>query len=284
MSSGSAQVAKRTDADGPSKLALLVTPDITGPRIRLGVLWFLLALAAITSGRLWTSVLCAVVAALSASQMVRVWGRPRRKGQRRRRAPGDRRDPGEARVSDRLIAVVGAGLLPLLAGYGTGALGAALIVVPIVVIVLYGFRGGTFVTALPGLMAVLAPGIAAAFIVMVVRVDLWAGLFLVMTVSMYDAGSFLHGAESPSRWEGPVAGVIGVFAVTFTMAVFHPTPFTPFSVAASGVVIAVACPAGQVLASKMLPTPDAHARGLRRLDAYLLAAPLFYVCSLLIVG
>lgn len=284
MSSGSAQVVRRTGGDGPSKPALLVAPDITGPRIRLGVLWFLLALAAITSGRLWTSILCAVIAALSASQMVRIWGRPRRRGQRRRPRRGTRRDPGEARRSDRLIAAVGAGLLPLLAGYGTGTFGAALIVVPIVVVMSYAFRGGTFVTALPGLMAVLVPGTAAAFIVLVVRLDLWAGLFLVMTVSMYDAGSFLHGAESPSRWEGPVAGMIGVFAVTFTMAVFHPTPFTPVSVVVSGAVIAVACPLGQMLASKVLPTPDALARGLRRLDAYLLAAPLFYVCSLLIVG
>lgn len=263
---------------------MLVTPDITGPRVRLGVLWFLLALAAITSGRLWTSVLCAFVAALSGSQIVGVWGRPRRRGERTRRDPRSRRAPGDARPSDRLIAAVGAGALPLLAGYGTGALGAGLVLAPVVVIVVYAIRGGTFVTALPALMGVLAPGIAAASIVLVVRVNLWAGLFLVMTVSMYDAGSFLHGAESPSRWEGPVAGMIGVFAVTFTMSVFHPTPFTAVSVALSGAVIAVACPLGQMAASKILPTPDARVRGLRRLDAYLVAGPLFYVCSLLITG
>lgn len=275
---------RRTGRDGPRRPALLVSPDITGPRIRMGVLWFLLALAAITAGRLWTSVLCAVVAAISGSQIVRMWGRPRERGQRRRPDPGSRRAPGEAHPSDRLIAAVGAGLLPLLAGYGTGALGAGLILAPVLVVGLHAIRGSTFVTALPGLMGVLAPGIAAAFIVLVVRLDLWAGLFLVMTVSMYDAGSFLHGAESPSRWEGPTAGIIGVFAVTFTMAVFHPTPFTPASVVVSGVLIAIACPFGQIVASRMLPSADAPARGLRRLDAYLIAAPLFYVCSLLIIG
>lgn len=283
MSSGSAQVVGESGRVRP-KQALLVSPDITGPRVRLGVLWFLLALAAITSGRLWTSVLCASVAALSGSQMVAVWGRPRRRGERRRRDPGSRRAPGEALPVDRLIAAVGAGALPLLAGYGTGSLGAGLVAIPLVVVIIHALRGGTFVTALPTLMGVIVPGIAAASIVLVVRVDLWAGLFLVMTVSMYDAGSFLHGAESPSRWEGPVAGIIGVFAVTFTMSVFHPTPFTAVTVALSGAVIAVSCPLGQMLASKMLPTPEARARGLRRLDAYLVAGPAFYVCSLLVAG
>lgn len=264
---------------------MLVAPDITGPRVRLGVLWFLLALAAITSGRVWTSILCAFVAGLAGSQMVRAWGRPRRRGEKRRRPkPGSKHAPGEAPAADRLIAACGAASLPLAAGYSTGALGALLIVLPLVIVATFALRGGTFVTALPGLMGVLAPGIAAASIVLVVRLNLWAGIFLIMTVSMYDAGSFLHGAESSSRWEGPVAGMIGVFAVTFTMGVFHPTPFTPAWVAISGTLIAVACPLGQMVASKLLPSPDTPVRGLRRLDAYMLAAPSFYACSLLITG
>ena len=117
---------------------------------------------------------------------------------------------------------------------------------------------------------------AAASVVLTVRSGLWAGIFLIGAVSMYDAGSFLAGAESSSRLEGPVVGGVGALAVTFTLAVFQAPPFDTLSAAVTGFMVAVSCPIGQFVASAFLPEPDARrARSLRRIDAYLLAAPLF---------
>jgi hypothetical protein len=103
-------------------------------------------------------------------------------------------------------------------------------------------------------------------------------LFLVLAVSLYDAGCYIGGAESSSLLEGPVTGVVGVLAVTFTMAMFQAPPFDALSAAIVGMACAVACPVGQWVASAFLPSVDAPARALRRLDAYIVAAPVF-VCA-----
>ena len=52
-------------------------------------------------------------------------------------------------------------------------------------------------------LATIPAAIAAASIVLAVRLDLWAGVFLIVAVSLYDAGSFLLGADAAGRWEGP---------------------------------------------------------------------------------
>ena len=178
-----------------------------------------------------------------------------------------------------MIAAACAGSIPLLAAYSTGSAGLGLIVVPVIVIFTHVLSGQRLRDATPTLIGAVVPAIAAASVVFAVRIDLWAGLFLVAAVSVYDAGSFLLGAEAGSRWEGPVAGIIGALAVTFTMAAFHPSPFDGASAWIAGVVVALTCPLGQMLAGAFLPTPTARARGLRRLDAYLVAGPAFLVCA-----
>lgn len=270
--------SKSSAAD--SKRRLLVEPDINGPRVRLGVLWFLLAMAAVTSGRVWIALLCSGVSAVAGYQLTRLWNSQRKAPKRSKGSAKNAPDPGNGLVLDTVIS----GTLPLLAGYSTGATGLGFIVAPFLVIAMHTVRGGNFSAAVPTLIGSLLPPIGAVSIVLAVRFNLWAGLFLVVAVSLYDAGSFLHGAESSSRWEGPAAGIIGVMAATFTMAVFHPNPLTPVSAAISGVIIAITCPLGQMLASRFLPRPDAKARGLRRLDAYLVAGPLFYVAVVIMMG
>ncbi len=280
MATASAKAASTKAATTDTRRRLLVEPDITGPRVRMGVLWFLLAMAAVTSGRMWISLLLGAVSALAGYQITKAWGPPRRK-----RKKGTKRSRGEDAIKvDARVAAGVAGVVPLLAGYSTGAAGAGLILAPILVIGYHATKGGTFPSAVPTLFGAIAPALAAVPIVLTVRLNLWAGLFLIMAVSLYDAGSFLYGSGAGARWEGPVAGVIGILAVTFTMAVFHPNPFTPVSVALSGAILAVACPLGQIMASKFLPVPDAKARGLRRLDAYLVAAPVFYICATIITS
>lgn len=273
--------ARTSTAAAQQRRRLLVEPNINGPRVRLGVLWFLLAMAAITSGRTWTALLCSAVSAVAGYQLARLWGVHLEQVKRSKSAG---RKPPAGAGPGVVLATVVAGCLPLLAGYGTSLTGAGFIVAPLVVIGFHTLRGGNFSAAVPTLIGSLLPPIAAVAIVLAVRFDLWAGLFLVVAVSLYDAGSFLHGAGASSRWEGPVAGAIGVLAVTFTMASFHPSPWTPTSVAIAGVLLALTCPLGQMVASRFLPQPENVARGLRRLDAYLVAGPVFYACITILMG
>jgi len=173
------------------------------------------------------------------------------------------------------------------AAFGTGIAGAALVVVSAsagVAVLLAGrsrqsSTGSSIaldraeVSALA--VAILLPSITVAAVVLVVGSHLWMGLFLVTAVSLYDAGFFVGGAESVSSIEGPVTGAVGVLAVTFTMAMFQAPPFDAASAAIVGVACAVACPAGQWVTTRCLPSPDTPARAVRRLDAYVLSAPVF---------
>jgi hypothetical protein len=116
-------------------------------------------------------------------------------------------------------------------------------------------------------------------VVLTIRAELWSGLFLLLAVSLYDAGNYLMGAESRSRFEGPVLGIVGVVAVTFTMAAFQPPPFETTSAWIVGGLVAVACPLGQALMNALLPTGAESVPALRRLDAYALAAPVMLAAT-----
>ena len=245
---------------------LFVPPDIGGPRVRLGVLWFLLALAAVTSGRWWTAIIAAVVAALAGYQSMRCWI-----------VAAVREDDGDAVPPDAqrrcLLAAAGCAAAPLAAGWGTGLAG-------VVLLVLAGVGGAGILrpgddTVVPRSMALatIPAAIAAASIVLAVRLDLWAGVFLIVAVSLYDAGSFLLGADAAGRWEGPAAGMIGALAVTFTFATVQVGPLSTGGWWAVGVVVAGSCLLGQWVAAASLPHPRAWAPALRRLDAYIVGGP-----------
>jgi hypothetical protein len=181
-------------------------------------------------------------------------------------------------------AVVLAVLTPAAAALGTGFAGAVLLLVAVVlaIVALAGRAGAAGLTsgaAAALAIAVVLPTVPAAAVVLVVGSHLWAGLFLVAAVSLYDAGCYIGGAESSSLVEGPVTGIIGVLAVTFTMAMFQAPPFDAASAAAVGAVCALACPVGQWVTSAFLPAVDSPCRAVRRLDTYLLSAPVFLVAT-----
>jgi hypothetical protein len=70
-----------------------------------------------------------------------------------------------------------------------------------------------------------------------------------------------------------------------SMAALNPPPATSDSqVWALGLMLVVACPAGQLIGSWILPSSRVAAPGLRRLDAWLVAAPLFCCGIWLISG
>ncbi len=256
---------------------LLVAPFTEGPRVRMGALWFFLTLAASTSGRWWTAALWSVAAAFAAAQTVGAW-------QLEYRAIGADDSDDDASWTTaptlRWIAALAAATVPLAAGYGTGLAGVVLIGVAVCCGLgqLVGrSRGAGAVT-----IAVLLAAIGASSVVIAVRVDLWAGLFLILAVSLFDAGSYLMGAEAAGRWEGPIAGVIGALAVTFTMATIDPPPFDRPSAWLTGTLVALSCVLGQWTASAFLPRTTAAAPALRRLDAYIVAGPVFVACTWLL--
>lgn len=252
------------------KLAGLLTPPQTqGPRVRLGVLWFFLALAAVTSGRWWTAALMAVLAALAAAQTMRAWAAALAPGATVAELPDLRTLP--------LAAAAGAAAVPLAAAWGTGLAGVVLALVAVV--------SGAGMTrrderGRPTLAAALAaatviPAIAASSVVLAVRVDVWAGVAIVVGVSLFDAGSFLLGAEASSKWEGPVAGIIGALAVVFTMSTLQVGGIDRLGWWVAGAAMAFTCVIGLWVVSWALPSPTAWVPAMRRLDAYLVAGPVF---------
>ncbi len=299
MAGGAAPIASRDAAEGPAPVPvsdgvvrrptrppappgrferLLVPPDIGGPRVRLGFLWFFLALAAVTSGRWWTAALAATVAAAAGYQTARAWAIARASAE----LEGDAAVPtGVGRVPALLAALL-ASLVPLGAGYGTGTAGAALVLVAAVSGLLM-LTVGRATGATVAIAAVL-PALAASSIVLALQIDLWVALFLVLTVSLYDAGNFLLGADAAGRWEGPVGGVLGALAVTFTMSTIQVPPFDRVQWWVAGLLVAATCSVGQWLVSASLPTPTTWVPALRRLDAYMVAGPLFVAVAWVMAG
>ena len=243
-----------------------------------------MALAAVTAGRGPTAVLWGLLAALAARELLVLWWPIAASAGG---APSPRPADGAASGAPGglvLGAVVLAIATPAAAAFGTGLAGGVLLLVVLALgaIVAAGAAGVADLTvprASALAVAVLLPAVPATAVVLVVGTHLWAGLFLVLAVSLYDAGCFIGGAESSSLLEGPVTGIVGVLAVTFTMSVFQAPPFDTASAALVGGLCALACPVGQWVASAFLPTPDAPCRSLRRLDTYIVSAPVFLAAA-----
>ncbi len=250
--------AKRRRVSGPS---LLGPTTIDGPRVRLGVLWFLLAIAAATAGRWASALVWGATAGVAAADLVWVW----------RTWGGADERPGP----QRLVAGLLAGGATAVAAVGSGAAGAAIVVAALSALgisVSLRRRGQPS----PELMlSSVLPLFACVPVVLTVVVGPWAGLFLICAVSLYDTGNFLVGAQSRRSWEGPVCGVIGVLAVTFTMAAFQPEPFDAAGTWIVGGLVALACPLGQMVLTAFLPERTTIAVRARRIDTYLVAAPIF---------
>lgn len=238
--------------------------DIDGPRVRLGVVWFLLAGVALWLGIVPTAVVFGLVAALAAAQTATAW--------RARWCRPDRRVAGALALAVPLSALVGVGLAGI-----TIMVGALVSVVAASVMRVKG--SDPIVNAGTVVRSWLFVGLAAASVVLLHRVDVGAAIALFLVVSAYEFGDFLVGSGASNRVEGPVAGILAAAVVTGLMSVdfFAPPPFEGSSIWMFGVVAALLCPVGQVAASAILPRAGAPARALRRLDSYLVAAPVWLV-------
>jgi hypothetical protein len=224
------------------------------------MLWFVVAACALASGPLVTAVVYGTTAAVAAAQTARCW---RKRGAR----------PSEP------VAAAAAGGMALGAVLGPGGLGVALLGLAGAAIwwayVDPRARSPLLVDAGLTVQSAVFAGGAAAAMVLTLRLDIGAAIALLLLVSAYEVGDFLIGSGGRSALEGPVAGWSAMLVVIFVVGWFGLGDLDFTSAALFGLVAIGLCPAGQLLASAVLPTAASPASGLRRLDSLLLLAPLW---------
>jgi hypothetical protein len=242
-------------------------PDTFGPKVRMGVVWFVLELGALLLGRFALGALFGLIAGVAALQTAREW---RRAGWQ----------------PSRLVAGVGGLAIPIAASLGIALVGAVVIAVAGAALVAPAARpprrrrtpwlGAAGTTIRCGVFA----GLAGAMPVLVYRTSVAAAVVLVLLVSAYEMGDFLNGSDAVGLFAGPAAGIICVVVVTFAVGVvvilFQVAPFQSATHAwVLGALVAVLCPLSQLAASLLLPRATARAPALRRLDSYLLTGPVW---------
>lgn len=234
-----------------------VVHDIDGPKVRLGVAWFAVTVGACLASRPLLGLVLGVAAALAADQLVCL------------------HDPacvgGARRLLDqpvRLVAVLGAGSMPLAAAAGSDTLAGAAAATVLVAVAAAGGRA-----VLPITIA-LAVGLAAASPVLLHRLGTAAALFLLVLVAAYDAGDFIVGTGAATSWEGPAAGVAAVAVVGFAVVVLAPPPLAEDGAATLAVLVALLGPLGPPVASMLVGNGGTKARFVRRIDSLLVAGPI----------
>jgi hypothetical protein len=239
---------------------LAVVYDIEGPRVRLGVGWFVLALTATVISPVTAALVYAAAAGLAARQVARAWGT----------------------VSWQADLAAGLGAVPVLAALGgtkvmVAALGAAAVVALGAACAPDGARlrgPGGRVATVGILWLAIVPSAAVGCFVLVCSESVIAGVVLVLVASAYEAGDYIVGSGASNKVEGPLAGITTATLVALPLAQLLVEPFDEAGVALLG-FSALAYPFGQVMASALLPGAGAYAPALRRIDTLLLLAPLW---------
>jgi hypothetical protein len=237
--------------------------DLQGPKVRLGILWFLLALVALAIGPLPSALLYGAVAAVAAAQTARAW--------RRRRSAAER--PNEA------VAAATAMAIALGACLGGGGAGLAILAG---VALAYATATGDVRSANRAitdagwtLQCALPVGIAAMSMVLLARLDQGSAIALLMLVCAYETGDFLVGSGARNPYEGPAAGASAIVVITFIVSTLPISTLSFGEAWLFGGIVAVGAPLGQMAASAMLPAAGSPATALRRLDSLLIVAPVW---------
>jgi len=237
-----------------------VVYDTSGPKVRLGIVWFLGALAAIAVGPLGAALVYGGAAGLAAAQTAQCW-------RKRRLRPNDS------------VAAIMAAAMGLGACFGAG--GAGLAVLGGVALAYVAATGDTrspnaaIADAGLTLQCALPPGLVALSMVLLTRLDQGSAIGLLLLVSAYETGDYLVGSGARNPYEGPAAGASAIVVITFILSTL-PISALDFGEAwLFGGLVLLLAPFGQLLASALLPTAASPASSLRRLDSLLLAAPLW---------
>jgi hypothetical protein len=122
---------------------------------------------------------------------------------------------------------------------------------------------------------VVGPGLAAAGLVLARSQGLAMGLVLAGMVTVFDSSAYLIGTGAPNHWEGSVAGVASIAALTLFVAAVLSPPFTGASPWLLGGAAALLAPAGPVLSRWVTGDKAAPVPALRRLDSLFLVGPVW---------
>jgi len=230
-------------------------------RVSLGVGWFLVMM-----GALWVDIIL-FAGALAVVAGVAAWQSSVRSGSRRLLA-------GVVAAAS-----VGAtGLDPALAG----------------ILILAGVVG-TVVVAAVGPSAKLEratvvgnllagwvpPVVGACSTIAVAHLELGSAVVLLWAMAMSDAGTYLVGYGTPRSWPGPLAGAVGVVVVIHMTVQLGMPPLDPTTATSHALVLAVGLFLGPVLCRTVVSSPGA---ALRRLDALVVAGPLWWVLVSRLIG
>lgn len=237
-----------------------VVYDIDGPKVRLGILWFVLAAAALAVGPLPAAIVYGGAAAIAAAQTARCW-------RKRRQRP------------NASVAAGTAGLMAAGACFGAGGAGLAILAgVALAFVAATGDRRSpnpTIVDVGWTLQCALPPGVAAMSMVLLARLDQGSAIALLLLVSAYETGDYLVGSGARNPYEGPAAGASAIVVITFIVSTL-PISALDFGQAwLFGGLVVLLAPLGQLAASAILPSAKSPASSLRRLDSLLLCAPVW---------
>ena len=235
--------------------------DIAGPKIRIGVVCFGVALWALWVTPVGASLLYGSVAAVGGLQCAQAWRRQRH-------------------WSPLPVVGVTAFGCPFVALLGLRAWGIYLVAVLVgIVAVTVATRTSWAERTSTTLRCGLPIGMAAASIVLTRGDARSVAIVLLVFVSAYEVGDYLVGSGAATPLEGPAAGMIAVGVLTFAVSIIEPAPFTTSQLWVLGTVVAAACPLGQVAGSALLPSGGAFAPALRRLDSLLVAGPAYLLVT-----
>jgi hypothetical protein len=251
--------------------------DLTGPHVRLGVVWAALLVAALFAGAGWLAVVLAPVAGLAAVQASRSWRKV------------DTPRPIDGMAGAGAVVLVASAVFGLV-GLAVGALVLVAAAAALHRIVLARHRAGQLrgMRSLGRTLALaLVPGLAAAAPVALRGISSHGSvvtLALCTYALVYDASAFLVGAGSRRVWEGPVAGVASIAAVTVAVAAILVPPFSGARPWILGVAAVILTPLGPVVATILLGDRRARVPALRRLDSLMVLGPVWTLLALVFVA
>jgi hypothetical protein len=239
-----------------------VVYDIDGPKVRLGILWFLVAVVALAVGPLPTAIVYGGAAALAARQAARAWRRTRLR-------------PNE------VVAAAMAGGATVGACLGAGGSGVAIVVgvIAALVVATGDTKSPHHVLADAGwtVQCALFPGVAALSMVLLARLDQGSAIALLLLVSAYETGDYIVGSGASNPYEGPAAGLSAIVVITFIVSTLPISTLSFGEAWLFGGMVGILAPLGQLFASALLPDAASPASALRRIDSLLLAGPAFCI-------
>jgi hypothetical protein len=162
-----------------------VVYDIEGPRVRLGIAWFAVAVVTLAVGPLTAALCYGAAAAVAAAQVATAWRRERRR----------------AAVP---VAAGGAAAMAVGALLGAGGLGLAMAGTAVAACAVAAgdtrSRSPLFDDAGWTVQAAVPPGLVAGCMVLLVRLEVGAALGLLALVSAYEIGDYLIGSGASNRF------------------------------------------------------------------------------------